>query len=231
MSKGIRKWWVCNTSGNMLSLYVIPVYLGVVSFVYDTFPYVVNPERVIRVYNMFQVAINAPTFLILFYLLCSQASNPFFINVPKTDLIRTFTIVHYLTKYLDLIDTLFIALKKSTRQLSFLHVYHHVSILFIWEYLVMNDVHDGTIGTPAMVNSFVHTVMYFHYMLQSHGIKHKYKHWITRIQLTQFVYCFFHSIAMLWYETVMPKEYALIQLVYQVQMLYLFGKFYMKNYK
>ena len=213
----------------MLSLYAVPAYLGTVHVVYTSFPYM-NPERVIRAYNMFQVACNIPICVCLMYLLSSQATNIFFINTPRMELIRSCTIAHYLTKYLDLVDTMFIALKKSTRQMSFLHVYHHVSILMIWEYLVMNDAYDGTIGVPAMINSFVHTVMYFHYMLRSYGIEHKYKHWITRIQLSQFVYCFFHSIAMLMYETVMPKRFAWIQLIYQIQMLYLFGKFYVKSY-
>lgn len=213
----------------MLSLYVIPVYLVIIPLVYTYAPEI-NPRRTIQVYNVFQVVCNVPIFTMLAYLLTSQATGPFFTNVPKSTEIAIFTKAHYLTKYLDLFDTLFIALRKSTRQLSFLHVYHHVSILLIWEYLVANVVNNGTVGTPAMVNSFVHSVMYFHYLLQSCNIKHKYKHWITRIQLAQFVYCFFHSIVFLHHENVIPKKYAVIQLVYQIQMLYLFGRFYVKTY-
>lgn len=213
----------------MLSLYIIPVYLAIIPVVYKYAPEI-NPKRTIQVYNIFQVACNVPIFSGLAYLLTTQAVGPFFTNIPKSSEIAIFTTAHYLTKYLDLIDTLFIALRKSTRQLSFLHVYHHVSILVIWEYLVYSDVHNGTVGTPAMVNSFVHAVMYFHYLLQSFDIKHRYKHWITRIQLSQFVYCFFHSIAMLHHENVIHRKYAIIQLVYQIQMLYLFGHFYVKTY-
>ena len=189
----------------MLSLLVIPVYLTIIPLVY-TFAPEVQPKRAIQLYNIFQVACNVPIFSVLAYLLSTQATGPFFTNVPRTSDIAIFTTAHYATKYLDLFDTLFIALRKSTRQLSFLHVYHHVSILLIWEYLVNSDVHNGTAGTPAMVNSFVHAVMYFHYLLQSFNIKHGYKHWITRIQLSQFVYCFFHSIAMLHHENVIPKS-------------------------
>jgi len=214
----------------MLSLFVIPVYLTIIPLVY-TFAPEVQPKCAIQLYNIFQVACNVPIFSVLAYLLSTQATGPFFTNIPRSSDIAIFTTAHYATKYLDLFDTLFIALRKSTRQLSFLHVYHHVSILLIWEYLVNSDVHNGTVGTPAMVNSFVHAVMYFHYLLQSFNIKHGYKHWITRIQLSQFVYCFFHSIAMLHHENVIPKKYAVIQLVYQIQMLYLFGRFYVQTYK
>lgn len=36
---------------------------------------------------------------------------------------------YYLIKLLDLLDTVFFVLRKRTRQISFLHVYHHVAIL------------------------------------------------------------------------------------------------------
>jgi elongation of very long chain fatty acids protein 4 len=213
----------------MLSLYIIPAYLAIVSGVYKYAPKI-NPKRTIQAYNILQVVCNIPIFTALAYFLTTQATGPFLTNVPKSSEIATFTMAHYVTKYLDLFDTLFIALRKSTRQLTFLHVYHHVSILMVWEYIVECNVHNGTGATPAMINSFVHAVMYFHYLLQSFDIKHKYKHWITRIQIAQFVYGFFHSIAMLHHENVIQKKYAIIQLVYQIQMLYLFGNFYIKTY-
>lgn len=36
---------------------------------------------------------------------------------------------YLLLKILDLMDTIFFVLRKRTRQISFLHVYHHVAIL------------------------------------------------------------------------------------------------------
>lgn len=36
---------------------------------------------------------------------------------------------YFLVKLLDLFDTVFFVLRKRTRQISFLHVYHHVAIL------------------------------------------------------------------------------------------------------
>jgi elongation of very long chain fatty acids protein 4 len=37
----------------------------------------------------------------------------------------------YLSKILDLMDTFFIIAGKKFRQLSILHVYHHISVLFV----------------------------------------------------------------------------------------------------
>jgi hypothetical protein len=183
------------------------------------------------VYNTIQVIANTCIWVPLLVTMVPHSTGPFMTNVPSNNvIIQNATFDHYLTKYLDLFDTLFITLSKNTRQLSFLHVYHHVSIVVIWDLLVSHNVNDGTIGTPALVNSFVHTVMYAHYLIQAFGYKNPFKVWVTRIQLMQFVYCFFHSIAMIHHETVMPKYYGYIQLVYQVQMLILFGNFYIETY-
>jgi hypothetical protein len=34
--------------------------------------------------------------------------------------------MHYANKYVELLDTVFIVLRKKTQQLSYLHMYHHV---------------------------------------------------------------------------------------------------------
>lgn len=36
---------------------------------------------------------------------------------------------YFLLKILDLFDTIFFVLRKRARQISFLHVYHHIAIL------------------------------------------------------------------------------------------------------
>ena len=38
----------------------------------------------------------------------------------------------YLSKILDFFDTVFIILGKKWKQLSFLHVYHHLTIFAVW---------------------------------------------------------------------------------------------------
>lgn len=214
----------------MLSLYVAPAYLASI-YPMMLFTRKTKPVVLMIMYNAFQILYNTPIWTSLAFAMSEHAKDPFFLNIPRNEIIRCATYHHYLTKYVDLVDTLFIVLSKNTRQLSFLHMYHHSSILVIWDLLVSHGVNDGTIGVSAMVNSFVHTVMYFHYLLQSLGYKHKYKHWITRIQMSQFVYCFFHSVAVLRYENVMNRWYGIIQFVYQIQMLMLFGNFYRQNYK
>ena len=40
--------------------------------------------------------------------------------------------IHFLTKILELADTVFMIVRCKDKQLSFLHVYHHVIILNTW---------------------------------------------------------------------------------------------------
>lgn len=40
-------------------------------------------------------------------------------------------LIFYLSKILDFVDTLVIIVRRKWRQLSFLHVYHHVSIFLV----------------------------------------------------------------------------------------------------
>lgn len=67
-----------------------------------------------------------------------------------------FIFVHYLSKFLDLLDTVFICLKKKERQLIFLHVYHHATIGQIWGLLLYIGWGSGTALFGANINSFVH---------------------------------------------------------------------------
>lgn len=141
----------------------------------------------------------------------------------------------FFSKVVELLDTVFFVLRKKQNQVSFLHVYHHsVTCFFCWAYLkYMPDEQGVVIGA---LNSFVHIIMYFYYMVAAMGPKYQkfiwWKKYMTWIQLTQFglmllylgmvtafnckkfhkvlTYCFFINVAF---------------------MMYLFADFYRKAYK
>ena len=55
-------------------------------------------------------------------------------------------------------DTFFIISKRSWKQLSFLHVYHHFTIfLFYWLNLRTN--YDGDVYLTIVLNGFIHSIM------------------------------------------------------------------------
>lgn len=63
--------------------------------------------------------------------------------------------VYYAQKFFEYGDTLFFVLRKSFRQLTFLHVYHHVSITLVTAAFLRYDV-NGDNYLAALCNSIIH---------------------------------------------------------------------------
>ena len=178
-------------------------------------------------YNSFQILFNA-------YIVYGLCDIPFkgIINIPYSDRIEYFVFLHYISKYIDYLDTLFIILRKKNSQLSFLHLYHHSSISIIWGFLLYMGHGNGTASFGCLLNSFIHIIMYSHYLITSFGINNPFKRYITQMQLVQFLILFIHSIVVISnYEKYFPLKYAFIQFIYQLQMIILFGNFYKNSYK
>ncbi len=94
--------------------------------------------------------------------------NMFGINTNYNAGLEWFVFVHYLSKYLDFFDTLFIILRKKDAQHSFLHVFHHATIGSVWGFLLYLGHGNGTAAYGAFINSIVHVVMYTHYLVTSY---------------------------------------------------------------
>jgi len=85
-------------------------------------------------YNIAQVAINGWTvFVILAHLF--SGSLPFIdVNIPlKDSSVAVWPLwIHYCDKYLEFLDTFFMLVRGNFKQVSFLHMYHHATIVFAW---------------------------------------------------------------------------------------------------
>ncbi|KAJ7108242.1 GNS1/SUR4 family-domain-containing protein [Mycena epipterygia] len=91
--------------------------------------------------------------------------------------------VNYALKYVELLDTLFIVLRK--KRLTFLHVYHHSSAIILCYVQLKNR---STLSWVAITgNLFVHTILYYYYFVTGSGYRPWWKKHLTGLQILQFV--------------------------------------------
>jgi elongation of very long chain fatty acids protein 4 len=135
---------------------------------------------------------------------------------------------HYQNKFIELLDTVFMVVRKKNDQVSFLHVWHHTIMSWSWlAVLWTNPGGDAYFG--SLMNSFIHVVMYSYYLLSALKLPCPWKKYVTMLQLGQFSVIFVQG----WYAIYLgstPTWLTLLQQFVMVNMLVLFGKFYMESY-
>ncbi|TFY51159.1 hypothetical protein EVJ58_g10711 [Rhodofomes roseus] len=97
--------------------------------------------------------------------------------------LELFYIINYYFKYLELLDTIFLALKK--KPLAFLHVYHHSATALLC-FTQLNG-KTSVQWIPITINLSVHVLMYYYYYATAGGAKIWWKKHLTTMQIVQFV--------------------------------------------
>jgi len=100
-----------------------------------------------------------------------------------TPRLEFYYVINYYFKYLELLDTVFLVLKK--KPLAFLHVYHHAVTAF----LCFTQLNGRTSISWVVIglNLAVHVLMYYYYYATAGGKKIWWKKYLTTMQITQFV--------------------------------------------
>jgi len=181
----------------------------------------VNVKFAMQVYNVVQILVCG--YMVWGLLPCIGFPNFFGISTEFDKRGEWFVFVHYLSKYLDWFDTLWILLNKKRAQLSFLHVYHHATIVPVWGLLLYVNVGSGGVRYGAFINSLTHVIMYSHYLWTSFGLKNPLKRYITMWQISQFYSCLLHAFLVMFFDSTPVQKFAWLQVVYQTSMVYLFS--------
>lgn len=164
-------------------------------------------------------------------------NNPVDPAHPRAESIRNILWVFYISKLLEYTDTYIMVLKHNYRQVSFLHLYHHTSIVVVvYSYLLVAP--GGDSYWCSMVNSGVHVVMYLYYLLNLLFRQGPVKRFlqankliITFGQLTQFVLNLFQALFIIFVAS--PRRFPVgimwEQVFYMATMILLFGNFLVNN--
>ena len=145
-------------------------------------------------------------------------------NVSSYD--KSLLFLYFYNKIFDWVDTFMIIGKQSWRQLTVLHISHHVLIALTWYYILyfVESLPKECLVQPFF-NSLIHVIMYLYY--NNAEKLHKYKMIITITQLVQFCICFIHSIIVIYNGLILL---GIIECLFSIYMFIMFGNFFMKNY-
>lgn len=139
----------------------------------------------------------------------------------------------FFSKIIDLMDTVFLVLRKKNNQLSFLHVYHHSTMIFNW-WIGVKYAPGGQAFFCGMLNSLVHSVMYSYYLLSSLGPKVQpylwWKRYLTQFQMCQFVLIAVHLSIGHYNQCDFPPILEYVVIFYCMTLIIFFANFYIKQY-
>ncbi|XP_043254215.1 elongation of very long chain fatty acids protein 1-like [Colletes gigas] len=196
-------------------------------------------HQLVRVYNLIQIILNAT---IIYLIVDSGWIEDFFIYCvppnydPTPQGLKICAISYYgfVIRVFDLFETIVFVLRKKNRQVSFLHLYHHITTVIV-TWLNVKYVSTGMSLTIGIVNSTIHVIMYTYYLLSTYGpsVQRKLqplKPMITIAQMVQFVFLILYML-----QTLRPTCRGLlipasVMFVNVWINLILFYNFYRKNY-
>ncbi|RZF45222.1 hypothetical protein LSTR_LSTR012645 [Laodelphax striatellus] len=195
-------------------------------------------EKIAIVYNVMQMIFNGYmciTAIRLCYwplrysLLCQPVETG---TSPREIQILDLTWTYHLSKIIDVMDTVFIILRKKYSQLSLLHIYHHAGMIFV-SWVGLKYVPGGQSVFLGVINTFIHVVMYGYYLLTLVDKRYTSSWWkkhITQLQMLQFLMICVHHIMSTVANCGFPRFISIGLVLGTFLLIYLFAIFYFHAY-
>ncbi|XP_076075633.1 very long chain fatty acid elongase 4-like isoform X2 [Mytilus galloprovincialis] len=215
----VGEWFLMQSPVPIMILFVSYIFLVLVSPRVMKYVQPLNLKAVLIPYNFILVGLSI--YMFLEFLTVSLLSNYSYLCQP----------VDYSESPLAI--RVFFILRKKFNQVSFLHVYHHCTMILNW-WMGVKYVAGGQSFFTGMLNSFVHIFMYTYYGLAVFGPHmQKYLWWkkyLTKLQLTQFMAFVIHTGYNLITDCDFPQGFNVAVFIYAITLILLFGNFYYHSY-
>ncbi|XP_046353432.1 elongation of very long chain fatty acids protein 7-like [Haliotis rufescens] len=199
-----------------------------------------NLQRILVVYNLSLVCLSCYMFyeflvsaiLANYNLRCQPVD---YSNDPLAMRMANVCWVYFASKVVELLDTMFFILRKKNGQMTFLHVFHHSTMVILW-WLTVKYIAGGHTFFHPLLNSLVHIFMYSYYGLSALGpVLHRYLWWkkyLTSLQLIQFCLIIIHLASNIFGSHCgFPVGWSITAFCYVVIMIILFANFYRATYR
>ncbi|KAK4873813.1 hypothetical protein RN001_013173 [Aquatica leii] len=184
-----QNWFLISEPWQLLTiilLYLYAVYKFLPAYMLNKEPYTL--KKIIGAYNIFQIiacgfliyGVSTSGWLTDYSLGCQvvdYSENEMPLRMAK------FMWWHMIVKMCELLETCFFVLRKKTNQVTFLHVYHHISTLIL-AWIACKYFPGGMISFTVLPNSFIHIIMYGYYFLTALGPTMRKKMDIVKSKLT-----------------------------------------------
>ncbi|XP_034476625.1 elongation of very long chain fatty acids protein F-like isoform X2 [Drosophila innubila] len=201
-----------------------------------------NIKKVIIAYNIFQVIYNGIIFgFAIYYLIIRRTYDkrcmlhlPLYHPDKQTE--RLLSYAYFINKIIDLLDTVFFVLRKSYKQITTLHVYHHVLMTYFMYWVFRYYGFGGQYDMMGLLNTFVHSIMYSYYLISVIYPEFRgnlwWKKYITKMQLLQFVLLLLQACHVLIFNPTckFPLFLQYLQVVQSTTMILMFSNFYYHAY-
>ncbi|KAG1825929.1 ELO family [Suillus subaureus] len=150
-----------------------------------------SPQRLNTLFRIHNVFLSVGS-LILLVLMMEEVGSIWLTNTTYgtmcdetswTERLEFYYMINYYFKYIELFDTVFLALKK--KPLAFLHVFHHSATALLC--FVQLNGKTSVSWVVISLNLAVHVIMYYYYFATAGGAKIWWKKYLTSMQIIQFI--------------------------------------------